>query len=66
MISIGGNRAVNIAASLVTVQKYGKVWPYAKVDRLLIYNLLHTILLDSLSPSRGSLENVLSCTTRTK
>lgn len=66
MNGIAGNRAVNITTYLVAVQEHGKIWPYAKMDHLLIDNVLHTIPLDSSSPSRGSLETVLSCITCTK
>lgn len=43
-----------------------KLWPNAKVNRLLIDNVVHTILLHSLSPSRDILETVLRCTACTK
>lgn len=56
----GGTRAVNKLASLVRVQENGEVCPLAKLAYLFLSNVLHTVLLDNLSP--WSLETVLSCT----
>jgi len=62
MNSIGGNRAVNITASLVTVQEHGQVWPCAKVDCLPI---VYFILFSWIAHLHLE-ESVLSCTTCTK